>query len=164
MQLAFAVSATYSGGATGVYVDGFDFRPVHCPRDADSATSTGLATGPTPAQTQTPVDFMISGRIDNFRGTDGAYPGRRYAGIAQRSDGRRERLGCRAGGIRLSARPRTEPLPQPLPRARRTACRGPECGTVRCSGRPWMRMTIHYRPERRGRAVLGRDRGPPYYC
>ena len=27
--------ATYSGGATGVYVDGDRFRPVHRPRDAD---------------------------------------------------------------------------------------------------------------------------------
>ena len=63
-------SATYSGGATGVYVDG---------------TASGLFTaramltadfdkGSDGADVDE-VDYTISGRIDNFRGTDGVYLG-----------------------------------------------------------------------------------------
>ena len=62
-------SATYSGGATGVYVDGDDSglftADATLTADFDKATNGA----------DDAVDYMISGRIDNFRGTDGVYLG-----------------------------------------------------------------------------------------
>ena len=62
-------SATYSGGATGVYVDGDDSglftADAMLTADFDKATN-GV---------DDPADYMISGRIDNFRGTDGVFLG-----------------------------------------------------------------------------------------
>ena len=59
-------SATYSGGATGIYVDGTDSglftARAMLTADFDKA-SDGVD--------DEAVDYMISGRIDNFRGTDG---------------------------------------------------------------------------------------------
>ena len=59
-------SATYSGGATGVYVDGMD-SGLFTARAMLTATFDRDSTGTLVAAD----DFMISGRIDNFRGTDG---------------------------------------------------------------------------------------------
>ena len=63
-------SATYSGGATGIYVDdddsGLFTARAMLTADFDKA-SDGMA--------DTAVDYMISGRIDNFRGTDGVFLG-----------------------------------------------------------------------------------------
>ena len=58
-------SATYSGGATGIYVDG-----------ADSGLFTARATLTADFDADIDgvddtTDYMISGRIDNFRGTNG---------------------------------------------------------------------------------------------
>ena len=63
-------TATYSGGATGVYVDGlasglFTARAM-LTADFDKASN---------GEDDEDVDYMISGRIDNFRGTDGVYLG-----------------------------------------------------------------------------------------
>ena len=63
-------SATYSGGATGIYVDGTDsgLFTARAMLTADfDKTSDGAD--------DTAVDYMISGRIDNFRGTDGVFLG-----------------------------------------------------------------------------------------
>ena len=63
-------SATYSGGATGIYVDGADSGLF----TAD-ATLTARFDGDMDGVDETDVDYRISGRIDNFRGTDGVYLG-----------------------------------------------------------------------------------------
>ena len=63
-------TATYSGGATGVYVDGDDsglftadaMLTAHFDKDSTAEKVVG-------------TDYRISGRIDNFRGTDGVYLG-----------------------------------------------------------------------------------------
>ena len=62
-------SATYSGGATGVYVDGDD-SGLFTARAMLTADFDKASNGADDA-----VDYMISGRIDNFRGTDGVYLG-----------------------------------------------------------------------------------------
>ncbi len=70
-------TATYSGGATGVYVDGDDSGlftadatlTAHFDRTSNGTDDT---TTPVPADAN---DYSISGRIDNFRGTDGVYLG-----------------------------------------------------------------------------------------
>ena len=62
-------TATYSGGATGVYVDGTDsglftaraMLTAKFDADMDGVDDTG--------------EYTVSGRIDNFRGTDGVYLG-----------------------------------------------------------------------------------------
>ena len=63
-------SATYSGGATGVYVDGADSglftARAMLTADFDKNSSGTDEDG---------VDYRISGRIDNFRGTDGMFLG-----------------------------------------------------------------------------------------
>ena len=63
-------SATYSGGATGVYVDegdsGLFTADATLTADFDKATN-GIQNDDT--------DYVISGRIDNFRGTDGVFLG-----------------------------------------------------------------------------------------
>ena len=63
-------SATYSGGATGIYVDGADsgLFTARAMLTADFDKASDGAVDPA-------VDYMISGRIDNFRGTDGVYLG-----------------------------------------------------------------------------------------
>ena len=58
-------SATYSGGATGIYVDGAD-SGLFTARAMLTAVFDGDMDGVDDA-----TDYMISGRIDNFRGTDG---------------------------------------------------------------------------------------------
>ena len=59
-------SATYSGGATGVYVDGTD-SGLFTAEASLTATFDKDSTGGNVVAD----DYMISGRIDNFRGTDG---------------------------------------------------------------------------------------------
>ena len=62
-------SATYSGGATGVYVDG---------TDSGLFTARATLTAAFDADMDGVVDageYSISGRIDNFRGTDGVFLG-----------------------------------------------------------------------------------------
>ena len=59
-------SATYRGGATGVYVDG-DESGLFTAR----AMLTARFDGDMDGVDDTDVDYRISGRIDNFRGTDG---------------------------------------------------------------------------------------------
>ena len=62
-------SATYSGGATGIYVDGADsglFTARAMLTAAFDADMDGVGDD---------TDYMISGRIDNFRGTDGVFLG-----------------------------------------------------------------------------------------
>ena len=63
-------SATYSGGATGIYVDGLD-SGLFTARAMLTADFDKASDG----TDQNTVDYMISGRIDNFRGTDGVYLG-----------------------------------------------------------------------------------------
>ena len=63
-------SATYSGGATGVYVDGTESGLFTA--DAMLTADFDKASNGTD---QTTVDNFISGRIDNFRGTDGVFLG-----------------------------------------------------------------------------------------
>ena len=62
-------SATYTGGATGIYVDGATSglftAEATLTADFDKASNGTVEA----------VDYMISGRIDNFRGTDGRYLG-----------------------------------------------------------------------------------------
>ena len=63
-------SATYSGGATGVYVDGddsglFTARAMLTANFDVNSNALGTDAG----------DYSISGRIDNFRGTDGVFLG-----------------------------------------------------------------------------------------
>ena len=58
-------SATYTGGATGVYVDG---------TDSGLFTARAMLTADFDADmdgVDDATEYMISGRIDNFRGTDG---------------------------------------------------------------------------------------------
>ncbi len=62
-------SATYSGGAAGVYVDG-TASGLFTARAMLTAVFDGDMDGADDA-----TDYMISGRIDNFRGTDGVYLG-----------------------------------------------------------------------------------------
>ncbi len=62
-------TATYSGGATGVYVDGDD-SGLFTARAMLTADFDKATNGADDA-----VDYMISGRIDNFRGTDGVFLG-----------------------------------------------------------------------------------------
>ena len=62
-------TATYSGGATGVYVDGAD-SGLFTARAMLTADFDKATNGVNDA-----VDYMISGRIDNFRGTDGVFLG-----------------------------------------------------------------------------------------
>ena len=62
-------SATYSGGATGIYVDG---------ADSGLFTARAMLTADFDADMDGEDDateYMISGRIDNFRGTDGVFLG-----------------------------------------------------------------------------------------
>ena len=63
-------TATYSGGATGVYVDGDDSGLF----TADATLTANFDKASTGAKV-VGTDYMISGRIDNFRGTDGVYLG-----------------------------------------------------------------------------------------
>ena len=63
-------SATYSGGATGIYVDGPD-SGLFTARAMLTADFDKDSTG----EDVSADDFMISGRIDNFRGTDGVFLG-----------------------------------------------------------------------------------------
>ena len=63
-------SATYSGGATGIYVDGAD-SGLFTARAMLTATFDKDSTG----TNVDADDYMISGRIDNFRGTDGVFLG-----------------------------------------------------------------------------------------
>ena len=69
-------SATYKGGATGVYVDGDDsglFTADATLTAHFDRTSNGTDTpGSVDADTN---DYSVSGRIDNFRGTDGVFLG-----------------------------------------------------------------------------------------
>ena len=63
-------SATYSGGATGVYVDGddsglFTARAMLTAKFDVNSNALGTDAG----------DYTLSGTIDNFRGTDGVYLG-----------------------------------------------------------------------------------------
>ena len=63
-------SATYTGGATGIYVDGagsglFTARAMLTATFDKDSTGTNVDAD----------DYMISGRIDNFRGTDGVFLG-----------------------------------------------------------------------------------------
>ena len=58
--------ATYSGGATGVYVDG-----VESGLFTAEAMLTAVFDGDMDGVDDDGVDYRISGRIDNFRGTDG---------------------------------------------------------------------------------------------
>ena len=62
-------SATYSGGATGIYVDGTD-SGLFTARATLTADFDADMDGVDDAD-----EFMISGRIDNFRGTDGVFLG-----------------------------------------------------------------------------------------
>ena len=59
-------SATYSGGATGVYVDGMN-SGLFTARATLTADFDKASNGAVDATD----DYMISGRIDNFRGTNG---------------------------------------------------------------------------------------------
>jgi hypothetical protein len=60
-------SAEYNGGATGVYVDG---------AESGLFTATATLTANFDVEgTETDNDYMISGRIHDFRGTDGVYLG-----------------------------------------------------------------------------------------
>ena len=59
-------SATYSGGATGVYVDGVN-SGLFTARAMLTADFDKASDGSDDAD----VDYMISGRIDDFRGTNG---------------------------------------------------------------------------------------------
>ena len=62
-------SATYSGGATGIYVDGLD---------SGLFTARAMLTADFDADmdgVDDDTEYMISGRIDNFRGTDGVFLG-----------------------------------------------------------------------------------------
>ena len=63
-------SATYSGGATGVYVDGADSGLF----TADAALTATFDKNSTATNVDAD-DYMISGRIDNFRGTNGVFLG-----------------------------------------------------------------------------------------
>ena len=63
-------SATYSGGATGIYVDGGDSGLFTA-----RATLTADFDKASDGIDDNAVDYMISGRIDNFRGTDGVFLG-----------------------------------------------------------------------------------------
>ena len=69
-------SATYSGGAAGVFVDGaetgmFTGRArLTANFDVNANGSAGDATAAADRD-----DFMLSGRIDNFKRTDGSYLG-----------------------------------------------------------------------------------------
>ena len=58
--------ATYSGGATGIYVDGNDSGLFTA-----EATLTAVFDGDMDGVDDADDDYMISGRIHNFRGTDG---------------------------------------------------------------------------------------------
>ncbi|MCY4284907.1 MAG: hypothetical protein OXC65_06120 [Thiotrichales bacterium] len=63
-------SATYKGGATGIYVDGGD-SGLFTANASLTAHFDKDSTGTNVEDT----DYHISGRIDNFRGTDGAFLG-----------------------------------------------------------------------------------------
>ncbi|MCY4348974.1 MAG: hypothetical protein OXC25_03890 [Thiotrichales bacterium] len=63
-------SATYKGGATGIYVDGGDSGLF----TANASLTAHFDKDSTAADNGT-TDYTISGRIDNFRGTDGAFLG-----------------------------------------------------------------------------------------
>jgi hypothetical protein len=63
-------SATYSGGATGVYVDGTESGLFTA-----RAMLTAVFDGDMDGADDVNDDYRISGRIDNFRGTDGVFLG-----------------------------------------------------------------------------------------
>ena len=63
-------SATYTGGATGMYVDG-----MHSGLFTAEATLTATFDKDSTGVDVDADDYKISGRIDNFRGTDGVYLG-----------------------------------------------------------------------------------------
>ena len=63
-------SATYKGGATGIYVDGGDSGLF----TADASLTAHFDKDSTAAKVDG-TDYQISGRVDNFRGTDGVFLG-----------------------------------------------------------------------------------------
>ena len=69
-------TATYSGGATGIYVDGTAGSGLFTAEASLTANFDRTSNGTNlPDVDADDDDFMISGRIDNFRGTDGVFLG-----------------------------------------------------------------------------------------
>ena len=76
-------TATYSGGAAGIYVDGTatGLFTAEATLTANFDVNANGALDPAPAN-----DYSIAGRIDNFRGTDGVYLGTDTEGMPNDPD------------------------------------------------------------------------------
>ena len=70
-------SATYKGGATGIYVDGEDsgLFTADATLTADFDIGGGASGKRANGAVDTAEDYMVHGRIDNFQGTDGLFLG-----------------------------------------------------------------------------------------